>query len=136
MPGTGRHGRGRMAEQGGSHRGQLTTHVLDTAHGRPGMGITVTVYRLDGDRRDAVAETRTNADGRCDAPLLSGNDFRPGTYEIVFAIGAYFRMAGAPLSDPPFLDEVPIRFGIAHADQHYHVPLLISPWSYSTYRGS
>jgi 5-hydroxyisourate hydrolase len=130
-----------MAEQqashhGAPHQGRLTTHVLDTAHGRPGMGIAVTLYRLNGDRRSIVTETRTNADGRCDAPLLAGDDFRPGTYELVFAAGAYFRTANAVTADPPFLDEVPIRFGIAHADQHYHVPLLISPWSYSTYRGS
>ena len=125
-----------MAEQQASHQGQLTTHVLDTAHGRPGMGIAVTLYRLDGDRRSIVAETRTNADGRCDTPLLAGDEFRPGTYELVFAAGAYFRTANAVTADPPFLDQVPIRFGIAHADQHYHVPLLISPWSYSTYRGS
>ncbi|MGF6229476.1 5-hydroxyisourate hydrolase [Inquilinus ginsengisoli] len=125
-----------MAEHTASHQGRLTTHVLDTAHGRPGMGIGVALYHLDGDRRTLVAETRTNTDGRCDAPLLAGDDFRPGTYELVFATGTYFRTAGVTLTDPPFLDEVPIRFGIAHADQHYHVPLLISPWSYSTYRGS
>ena len=125
-----------MATETASHRGRLTTHVLDTAHGRPGMGIGVALYRLDGDRRSLVTETRTNADGRCDVPLLAGDAFRPGTYELVFATGAYFRTAGVTLTDPPFLDQVPIRFGIAHADQHYHVPLLISPWSYSTYRGS
>ncbi|MGL4967924.1 MAG: hydroxyisourate hydrolase [Inquilinus sp.] len=125
-----------MAETQASHRGRLTTHVLDTAHGRPGMGIAVALYRLEGDNRTLVTETRTNADGRCDAPLLSGDAFRPGRYELVFATGAYFRTAGVVLTDPPFLDQVPIHFGIAHADQHYHVPLLISPWSYSTYRGS
>ncbi|WP_343718502.1 hydroxyisourate hydrolase [Inquilinus sp.] len=125
-----------MTTETASHRGRLTTHVLDTAHGRPGMGIAVALYRLDGDRRTLVTETRTNADGRCDAPLLAGDAFRSGTYELVFATGAYFRTAGVTLPDPPFLDQVPIRFGIAHADQHYHVPLLISPWSYSTYRGS
>lgn len=125
-----------MAVTEASHRGRLTTHVLDTAHGRPGMGIAVALYRLDGDTRTLVTETRTNADGRCDAPLLAGDAFRPGSYELVFGTGAYFRTAGVAVSDPPFLDQVPIRFGIAHADQHYHVPLLISPWSYSTYRGS
>lgn len=125
-----------MAEHTASHQGRLTTHVLDTAHGRPGMGIGVALYRLDGDNRTLVTETRTNTDGRCDAPLLAGDAFRPGTYELVFATGAYFRTAGVVLTDPPFLDQVPIRFGIAHADQHYHVPLLVSPWSYSTYRGS
>ena len=125
-----------MAEHTASHQGRLTTHVLDTAHGRPGMGIAVALYRLDGDDRTLVTETRTNADGRCDAPLMAGDAFRPGRYELVFDTGAYFRTAGVVLTDPPFLDQVPIRVGIAHADQHYHVPLLISPWSYSTYRGS
>ena len=125
-----------MTTDTASHRGRLTTHVLDTAHGRPGMGIAVALYRLDGDDRSLVTETRTNADGRCDAPLMAGDAFRPGRYELVFDTGAYFRTAGVVLTDPPFLDQVPIRVGIAHADQHYHVPLLISPWSYSTYRGS
>ncbi|TSD90791.1 hydroxyisourate hydrolase [Mycobacterium sp. KBS0706] len=125
-----------MTTDTASHRGRLTTHVLDTAHGRPGMGIAVALYRLDGDDRTLVTETRTNADGRCDAPLMAGDAFRPGRYELVFDTGAYFRTAGVVLTDPPFLDQVPIRVGIAHADQHYHVPLLISPWSYSTYRGS
>jgi 5-hydroxyisourate hydrolase len=124
------------SHQGTAHQGRLTTHVLDTAHGRPGMGIAVTLYRLDGDRRTLLVETRTNTDGRCDAPLLAGDEFQPGTYELVFAAGVYFRTANIATGDLPFLDEVPIRFGIAHADQHYHVPLLISPWSYSTYRGS
>ena len=116
--------------------GRLTTHVLDTMHGRPAAGMAVTLYRLDGGRRETVVATRTNTDGRCDAPLLSGADMRAGLYELVFEVDAYFRSAGAVLAEPAFLDVIPIRFGIASADQHYHVPLLVSPFAYSTYRGS
>lgn len=115
--------------------GRLTTHVLDTAHGRPGAGIAVTVHRLDGGRRE-VARTVTNHDGRCDQPLLEGSALEAGQYEIVFAAGDYFRSLGLELPEPPFVGEVALRFGVAHPDQHYHVPLLVSPWSYSTYRGS
>lgn len=115
--------------------GRLTTHVLDTAHGKPGVGIAVTVYRLDGERRE-IARTVTNHDGRCDKPLLEGAALEAGKYEIVFAAGDYFRALGLNLPEPLFVDEVALRFGIADADQHYHVPLLVSPWSYSTYRGS
>ncbi len=115
--------------------GRLTTHVLDTAHGKPGTGIAVTVYRLDGERRE-VARSVTNHDGRCDKPLLEGAALEAGKYEIVFAAGDYFRALGLNLPEPPFVDEVALRFGIANVDQHYHVPLLVSPWSYSTYRGS
>lgn len=117
--------------------GRLSTHVLDTAHGGPAAGVAVALHRLEADgSRTLLVETRTNADGRTDAPLLAGEAYAPGRYEIVFAIGAYFRARGLALPDPAFLDEVPIRFGIAEADGHYHVPLLASPWSYSTYRGS
>lgn len=115
--------------------GRLTTHVLDTATGRPGAGIAVTVYRLDGERRE-VARTVTNHDGRCDQPLLEGAALEAGRYEIVFAAGDYFRTLGTELPDPPFVDDVVLRFGVAAPEQHYHVPLLVSPWSYSTYRGS
>lgn len=115
--------------------GRLTTHVLDTATGRPGAGIAVTVYRLDGERRE-VARTITNHDGRCDKPLLEGAALQAGRYEIVFAAGDYFRAQGTELPDPLFVDDVVLRFGVAAPDQHYHVPLLVSPWSYSTYRGS
>lgn len=115
--------------------GRLTTHVLDTANGKPGAGIAVTVYRLDGERRE-VARSVTNHDGRCDAPLLEGAALETGKYEIVFAAGDYFRALGLKLPEPLFVDEVALRFGVANADQHYHVPLLVSPWSYSTYRGS
>jgi 5-hydroxyisourate hydrolase len=116
--------------------GHLSTHVLDTVNGTPASGVTLTLDRLapDGSRK-RVAQTQTNGDGRTDAPLLSGT-LRPGTYELTFAIGAYFRDLGTDLPTPAFLDEVPIRFGIADPEGDYHVPLLASPWSYSTYRGS
>jgi 5-hydroxyisourate hydrolase len=116
---------------------RLSTHVLDTAHGTPAADVRVELYALtpDGMRRKIV-ETRTNADGRTDAPLLSGNTIPTGTYELVFHAGDYFRARSAVVPTPSFIDVVPIRFGIAEASGHYHVPLLVSPWSYSTYRGS
>ena len=116
--------------------GRLTTHVLDTARGVPGAGIAVTLNRLDGAARHTVARTTTNANGRTDAPLLEGAQFAPGRYELTFETAAYFRAHGVALADPPFLDEIVIRFAIADAQAHYHVPLLVSPWSYATYRGS
>jgi 5-hydroxyisourate hydrolase len=116
--------------------GRLSTHVLDTANGRPAKGIAIELFAIEGDRRRAILRTTTNADGRTDAPLMIGEAFRTGVYELVFDVGAYFKSVGAVLADPPFLDKVPIRFSIAEADGHYHVPLLVSPWSYSTYRGS
>lgn len=109
--------------------GKLTTHVLDTAHGRPAAGLRLELHRLDGGRTELV-RTETNADGRTNGPLLEGEAFAPGTYELTFHVGDYF---GEPAR---FLDVVPIRFTIADASAHYHVPLLCSPWSYSTYRGS
>ena len=115
--------------------GRLTTHVIAPANGRPGVGSAVTLYRLDGGRRELL-RTLTNHDGRCDQPLLQGEAFEAGSYELVFAAGDYFRSLGAALPEPLFVDEVVLRFGIADASQHYHVPLLVSPWSYSTYRGS
>jgi 5-hydroxyisourate hydrolase len=111
--------------------GRLTTHVLDTSIGRPAAGVRV-VLRRDG---EALAEVVTNADGRTDKPLLDGATFKPGSYELAFHVGDYFRGQGIPLTDPPFLDVVPLRFAIAE-DSHYHVPLLVSPFGYSTYRGS
>ena len=116
--------------------GRLTTHVLDTSAGRPGAGITVSLSRIGADGPTPLLSTTTNDDGRCDAPLLEGEAFQAGTYELSFAAGAYFRAQGVSLPEPAFLDDVVIRFGIAAADQHYHVPLLISPYSYATYRGS
>jgi 5-hydroxyisourate hydrolase len=116
--------------------GRLSTHVLDTANGRPARGVAVELFALEGDRRRSIVATTTNADGRTDAPLLAGDDVQTGCYELVFQVAAYFRSVGTALADPPFLDIVPIRFAIAEVDGHYHVPLLVSPWSYSTYRGS
>ena len=116
--------------------GRLTTHVLDTMHGKPAAGLAVTLFRISGDDRENVVTTKTNSDGRCDAPLLSGDAMRPGFYELVFEVAAYFREAGVTLEDPPFLDRIPLRFGLSNASQHYHVPLLVSPFAYSTYRGS
>ena len=116
--------------------GRLTTHVLDTARGVPGGGIAFVLHRLEGEARVPVASGRTNSNGRTDSPLLEGEGMRVGRYELVFAAGEYFRAHGMALSDPPFLDEIVLRFAVADASAHYHVPLLASPWSYSTYRGS
>ncbi len=116
--------------------GRLTTHVLDTAHGRPGRDIEVRLYRIVDNSRQHLCSTRTNADGRCDQPLLEGAALQSGVYELDFQLGAYFAALGVPLSQPPFLDVVTLRFGVADASQHYHVPLVATPWSYSTYRGS
>jgi 5-hydroxyisourate hydrolase len=116
--------------------GRLSTHVLDTVNGRPAAGVRIELHRLDGEAREPVAETRTNADGRTDAPLMTGDAMRAGAYEILFHVGDYFRAAGVATADPAFLDVIPVRFAIADAEGHYHVPLLVSPWSYSTYRGS
>lgn len=115
---------------------KLSTHVLDTAHGKPATGVRVTLYRVTGGGRERVVETLTNADGRTDAPLLSGDTIPTGVYELDFEAGEYFRRIGVALPDPAFVDRVTIRFGIAEATGHYHVPLVCSPWTYSTYRGS
>jgi 5-hydroxyisourate hydrolase len=116
---------------------RLSTHVLDTAHGGPAAGVALALDRIEPDgSRTRLVETATNADGRTDTPLLQGEAYRVGTYELTFRIGDYFRAKGAALAEPAFLDVVPIRFAIAEPDGHYHVPLLASPWSYSIYRGS
>lgn len=117
--------------------GRLTTHVLDTAAGRPAVGLKVVLSRLDG-APGVLASAKTNSDGRLDQPLLDGTAFAPGHYEIMFHVGDYFRANGVALAEPAFLDLVPLRFGIARGseDSHYHVPLLVSPYAYSTYRGS
>ena len=114
--------------------GRLTTHVLDTALGRPAAGLKIELYRL-GNAPERLVVAETNADGRVDHPLLDGAAMSVGEYELLFHAGAYIRSA-FDVPDPPFLDVIPIRFGIASADQHYHVPLLLSPYGYSTYRGS
>jgi len=116
--------------------GRLTTHVLDTASGTPGSGIEVRLYRAGPRGYEIVKSMVTNADGRGDAPLLEVAAMLAGRYRLVFGAAAYFRRIGTLLADPPFVDEVTLDFGIADVDAHYHVPLLFSPWSYSTYRGS
>ncbi|MBB5515081.1 5-hydroxyisourate hydrolase [Rubricella aquisinus] len=117
------------------NRGFLTTHVLDTARGCPAAGMVIDLYRLDGSARTHLCQKVTNADGRTDGPILPQDAFETGNYELVFQAGAYLRTQDASLPATLFLDEVPIRFGMAE-DDHYHVPLLISPYSFSTYRGS
>ena len=114
--------------------GALTTHVLDTSSGKPAEGVLIDLYRL-GDEAERISSALTNEDGRCPAPMLDGDEFEVGEYELVFHAGDYFRALGTELADPAFLDHVVIRFGISD-DSHYHVPLLISPYGYSTYRGS
>ena len=116
--------------------GKLTTHVLDTANGCPAAGMAVSLYRLDGATPTLLRQITLNHDGRADAPLLADATFVPGRYRLVFGVAAYFRALGTVLADPPFLDEVPLDFGLAVVGQHYHVPLLASPFAYSTYRGS
>ena len=120
--------------------GKLTTHVLDTAYGSPASYMAVRLYRLQGNvPQDApvlIKSFMLNSDGRTDVPLLDGASFVPGRYRLVFAVAAYFAARGAELAEPPVLDEVPLDFGLAPVGQHYHVPLLASPFAYSTYRGS
>lgn len=118
--------------------GKLTTHVLDTMHGAPAAGMALRLYRLDrqGGAAALLRELTLNADGRADLPLLEGPALRAGRYRLEFEVGAYFGSRGVDLPEPAFLDRVPLEFGVAEADSHYHVPLLVSPWSYSTYRGS
>ncbi len=118
--------------------GLLTTHVLDTMYGVPAADLEIQLWRFasSGDQRELLRSMRTNAQGRTDEPLLQGEELLPGRYELVFAVGAYFLKRQVALPDPLFLDMVPVRFGIADKSAHYHVPLLVSPWAYNTYRGS
>lgn len=114
--------------------GRLTTHVLDTSSGKPAAGLSLRLYDADG--AEPLVETRTNADGRCDAPLLEGSAFEAKIYRLEFEAGDYFDASGIVLPSPKFLDTVVLRFGVSDAEAHYHVPLLLSPYGYSTYRGS
>lgn len=114
----------------------LSTHVLDTSRGLPAAGVIVELHTLQAGGRTRVATGVTNADGRTDAPLLSDDRLEPGVYELTFHAGDYFRRTGVPMTTPPFLDEVVVRFGVSDPMGRYHVPLLISPYGYSTYRGS
>lgn len=116
--------------------GKLSTHVLDTVHGLPAQDVAIDLFRISGDKRTLIKQTRTNNDGRCDSPLMEGDTFLTGTYELVFHAGDYFARRGINLPEPRFVDRVILRFGIANQDENYHVPLLVSPWSWSTYRGS
>ena len=116
--------------------GYLTTHVLDTARGIPAEGVEIELYRIEGAARHHLAMRVTNADGRTDQPILPGEAFATGTYELEFHVGAYLDRVEGPADGPRFLDVVPVRFGIADAGAHYHVPLLVAPFGYSTYRGS
>ncbi len=116
--------------------GSLTTHILDVANGCPAAGVHVAVKRIVGVTAELLVEAVTNADGRCDGPLLSGQDFSAGRYQIVFAMADYYGARQGTPESPPFLEDVTIQFGVAHPDQHYHVPLLVSPYGYTTYRGS
>jgi 5-hydroxyisourate hydrolase len=116
--------------------GYLTTHVLDTARGCPAAGLRITLARLEAGEMVPIAEAVTNADGRTDSPILPQSDFVPGVYELVFHAGDYLDASGAAPESPRFLDVIPIRFGISEPQAHYHVPLLLSPFGYSTYRGS
>lgn len=116
--------------------GHLSTHVLDTAHGCPAAGLKVTLQRLDAGQWSTLKALALNHDGRADAPLLDASSMAAGRYRLLFEVAGYFRARGVALPDPPFIDVVTLEFGIADAQGHYHVPLLCSPWSYSTYRGS
>ncbi|VAW11341.1 5-hydroxyisourate hydrolase [hydrothermal vent metagenome] len=116
--------------------GRLTTHILDTASGRPAQGVEIVLFAVLAHGNRQIAAVRTNEDGRVDGPIAEGAAFAKGEYELVFHLGAYFDALGLDLPEPKFLDTVVLRFGIAEPDQHYHVPLLVSPYGYSTYRGS
>lgn len=118
--------------------GYLTTHVLDILHGKPAASMTIELWRCDAQTsaRALLKRTRTNSDGRMDEPLLSGAAFMPGIYELIFDVGEYFAAQGVDTPMPAFLERVPVRFGVADTEAQYHVPLLVSPWAYSTYRGS
>ena len=116
--------------------GKLSTHVLDTAHGRPAAGVAIALYAVDGESRSVLVRATTNTDGRCDAPLLEGEALQAGYYELVFAAGDYFAARGVAVTEPRFVDRVTIAFGVADPQESYHVPLVVTPWSYSTYRGS
>ena len=116
--------------------GFLTTHVLDTAQGLPGSNMSISLFRIANNQRQLISQQMTNRDGRCDGPLLQDEDFSVGIYELEFGVEDYFKQVGLAQPAPAFLTDVTLRFGIAQADEHYHVPLLVSPYSYSTYRGS
>jgi 5-hydroxyisourate hydrolase len=116
--------------------GKLSTHVLDTSIGKPGQGISIQLFSMSGAKSELLATRLTNSDGRCDHPLLEGDQLKMGEYQLEFDIGAYFTKSNPNLSQPAFLNKVVIRFQVANPQENYHVPLVVTPWSYSTYRGS
>ncbi len=116
--------------------GKLSTHILDLAHGKPGAGINIDLYTVFGNEKKLLKQVMSNQDGRTHEALLEGDAFLPGCYELVFAAGDYFAALGVAMPTPRFIDRVTLAFGVADASQNYHVPLLVSPWAYSTYRGS
>lgn len=116
--------------------GKLSTHVLDISLGKPGAGVKVALYAVQAQGRQLLKTDVTNSDGRCATPLLEGDALKQGKYELVFSAGEYFAAQGVALPEPRFIDEVTLAFGVAHPEQNYHVPLVVSPWAYSTYRGS
>jgi 5-hydroxyisourate hydrolase len=116
--------------------GKLSTHVLDITQGKPGAGVSIALYGVSTSGKTLLKSAVTNHDGRCDAPLLQGDEMRTGQYELVFGAGDYFATQGVTVPTPRFIDRVVIAFGIADTEQNYHVPLVVSPWAYSTYRGS
>jgi len=121
---------------GDKEMGKLSTHVLDTMHGKPAAEVLCELYKVENDQRSKVAEIHTNKDGRSDKPLLEGDSLEVGVYELVFHVGDYFARKGVSVPEPRFVDQVVLRFGIANASENYHVPLVVTPWTYSTYRGS
>lgn len=116
--------------------GKLSTHVLDTMHGSPASKLKIDLYRIDGEKREHIKQVLTNADGRCGEPLLEGDSLQVAVYELVFHAGDYFAGKGVTLPEPRFVDQVAIRFGVANPEENYHVPLVVTPWTWSTYRGS
>jgi len=116
--------------------GRLTTHVLDLVRGSPAAGMAIELVAVEGNARRSIVKVTTNRDGRCDAPLLEGDAFVAGHWQLEFQVAAYFSAQGVSLPNPPFLDVVVVRFGVSNPGEHHHVPLLVTPWSYSTYRGS
>ena len=120
----------------GNPMSKLTTHVLDTMNGCPASGMAVEFFRIDAGNAALIKTITLNVDGRTDTPLLDAGSFHPGTYRLLFKVATYFRSRGVNLPEPPFIDRVPLDFGLSNSGQNYHVPLLVSPWAYSTYRGS
>ncbi|MEO6984065.1 MAG: hydroxyisourate hydrolase [Paralcaligenes sp.] len=116
--------------------GKISTHVLDTMHGIPAEGVRIDLYRIRGAKRELLRQAVSNSNGRCDEPLLQGDTMQPGVYELIFHAGDYFAGKGVKVPEPRFVDQIALRFGVAHADQTYHVPLIVTPWAWSTYRGN